>query len=153
MRLPRWRLRTVMIAMAVMAVVGVGAVDLARLLERRTAYRQQADIHAALALQRFRGVDQFAEQAEMIRKWITDGAKDWPPYANTPEIADRWRKEPGRAEQAARWCDGQAEYYAALYRHELALKRKYLRAADRFWWKADPDSPPPEPPQERWPEF
>lgn len=124
MRMPRFRIRTLMIAVAVVAVLTACAAGAWRLNRLSRYYRSQAAI---------------LSHAE---KRATEGLKD-----QEEELASIAKRDPlARAklkdfEDVARHCAGQ---YAALAEHAAALKLKYERAARYPWLPVEPDPPEPE---------
>jgi hypothetical protein len=114
MKLPRFSLRWLMVAVAVLSLVFFGESIRQRRAadQRRESYRGRAERYRFEAM-RFR---------DWYEKWPTEGMHRWHSsvYAAIPALKLKW----------------------AIYFEELS--RKYASAASRPWELAPPDPPPPE---------
>jgi hypothetical protein len=111
---PRFRLRTLLVAVAV-AAVAMGAM---LMLQRAAAYRRLAERHA--------------ERERMHRDSAALAT------AEAEDLAER-----GSADGAALWRE-RVDDNAAKAARSAELSRKYLHAAAHPWLAVEPDPPPPE---------
>ena len=114
MRLPRFRLRTLLVAVAVAAA----AMEAVLMLQRAAAYRRLAE--------------RYAERERMHRDSAALAT------AEAEDLAER-----GSADGASLWRD-RADDNAAKAARSAELSRKYRRAAARPWLPVAPDPPPPD---------
>ena len=151
MRPPRFRVRTLLVAVAVVGVVLGFGIEAARLLRLARAYRQRAARHARLRV----------ECSELTLDQVLFSPKRRPrPRTGRPGVDAAWggikitvqSHEPdwlgayGRPEVT---YDERGWAREAL-RH-ACLEEKYLRAAARPWLPIPPDRPPPPEPKLRMP--
>ena len=134
MPLPRFRLRTLMI---VVAVVGV-AVTGVRLRERSLAYGRQADRHTQVAeMSRRLRLDIEADLAE--KPASIDAEREPAPHRRANTIKSGLLRGPGVDPVLTIARD--AEGWGAVERYHAALAAKYRRAARYPWLPVVPDPP------------
>jgi hypothetical protein len=144
---PRFRLRTLLFAVAVVAVVLGSGIEAARLGRLARAYRQQAARHERLrvrcshlgeeTIDRFLFGVHHRPPSEVRRPGLDDARGR---FTLTVEDYDPdWVSEYGRAEVAYEIRGWGRE----AIRH-ARLKEKYLRAAARPWLPVEPDPPEPD---------
>jgi type II secretory pathway component PulK len=124
MPLHRFRLRTLMLTVAIMAVVIAGV----QMRARSKAYRQRA------------------ESSATSEQYWRDGEYNWSRTARRRD--DQARTLPAglqqeQLRQAAKDCRALAQKNARLASYHAALLQKYERAASYPWLTVEPDPPRP----------
>ncbi len=149
---PRFTVRRIMVAVAVLALILGGSLEAIRLKRYRDECLTRAATHAES--ERYsRGMEhmarEMAETAEsflaILQRWTVSRGSF---LRMTTIIREAERKRAELAEQQKRSAAderGQEARYAEYAAYHEALKRKYLRAAARPWQSVEPDPPPPEP--------
>jgi len=129
MLIPRFRVRTFMIAVA---VVGLVCAATGRFRQLRTIYGQRAAMHASKGLwanttgrwTRITAPVQFSDESDQDGVWA-------PPPPQSPAEA---RLEGERIEQQMRAADRECDYHAKM-------QKKYEYAAAHPWLPVPPDPP------------
>jgi tetratricopeptide (TPR) repeat protein len=153
---PRFTVRRIMVAVAVLALFLGGSLEVIRLKRFRDECLKRAATHAEserYSLEMEQHDRQWAERIEgsfgTTQRFLAslEGTLSRASARLKPTIVDQQKRFTEAAEQekrdAAKWR-GDATRDAESAAYHGALKRKYLRAAARPWWPIEPDPPPPE---------
>lgn len=132
MPIPRFRVRTLMIAVAVVGLIGAAT---GRFWQLRTLYSRRAAMHASKELwanttgrwTRITAPIQFSDESDRDGVWVP------PPPRSPAEV----RLEDERIEQQMRAADRECHYHAKM-------QKKYEYAAAHPWLPVPPDPPEPE---------
>lgn len=162
--MPRFRIRTLMVVVAVVALVLFSAVEARRLYRLRKEYQRKVFMHRTLE-EVFRGsasiirtaaakaedravrirrgeVDEYQKVSDRIRAELKLEREDLSEFVKrNPETANTWAvsfEKFAKEERASADHEGvKADYHACL-------REKYERAARYPWLPVEPDPPEPE---------
>ena len=141
MRLPRYRLRTLMIAVAVVGVASWAVVERRRQIHLASIYLARAADHARAELTHSQMLRRFAEEErEALARAKTIGSKQ-PRSAGDRESLRQITEENNGLLDRIR---ARLAFHARLYDYHSRMRRKYDDASSRPWSSVAPDPPPPE---------
>jgi len=123
MRLLRFRLRTLMILVAVVAFLITGDTWLRKTWEQSRPLRLQASFHA---------------EQERFNLGLAADSEQIASFARSP----KWAARGWKPDDVARWVESRKNYRARAAYHK-SLKRKYEWASFYPWMAVPPDPPPP----------